>query len=673
MAMDEYVLVTSDFAHEAINPRAEKYIELKDGDDWSPALAQVRLDAIAQRLPVFFGYSTEVYEISEAFNHSNIFSIGFPEFRPGGFITEGVISAGSIGEFIALDANANKYSNKLVSALLASAVTVGDWLRIASDADFSNTEPGLKQGEIVTVRQVVGSSIYLNEILMDTYLGVNGAKAAIITMAKTGVEGVIKVVHSPAAETTQTRGVKFEYTHLRGRTHIELDKCRGNGAAFVNCWKPDVRVDVQDGNATGAGVAGYGISIQDCTMYGIFRSGKMVARSAVNGSGVNNASGGPSWENHVVDIVGTTHGSVSTFGCHSNVGSIYFEGCTALGGTDVYDRDEVLIEASGFQSGARRTYYKDCTAIGVATAVALRGESVGTPDREEFVVENFHLIDCVIGFNKGGNTGHLDRLIVHGMTGTLRDLTSHAINILTGDIDEWSFRGVDVSGGGLINIADGLVDLPPRCSLNESSCLGDGVTADGDIRGIYVGSDVEMDLSNVKIEDMYWGIMQGRACEFTLNNVQLLGNLQHINPNGFPMTLSMRNWVARGARHGDANGGVVAAGAGTTIDVLHIGEGEVDTDPYIVGGPVSNVVTTAIIGTIKSHAGYLGHIRGAASPLIFVLSGSRESAFALAGYGDPNGVVTARRGCVFTRLDVAAPGSRVYVNTDGLTAWTAYA
>lgn len=42
----------------------------------------------------------------------------------------------------------------------------------------------------------------------------------------------------------------------------------------------------------------------------------------------------------------------------------------------------------------------------------------------------------------------------------------------------------------------------------------------------------------------------------------------------------------------------------------------------------------------------------------------------LAGTGSPNTVITAAKGSLFIRTDGSSTSTRLYVNTDGATAWT---
>lgn len=90
-------------------------------------------------------------------------------------------------------------------------------------------------------------------------------------------------------------------------------------------------------------------------------------------------------------------------------------------------------------------------------------------------------------------------------------------------------------------------------------------------------------------------------------------------------------------------------------------------------GAVS-AATTVTAGTgITATTGNITATTGA-----FVINGAEGVGITLggavrviAGTGSPNGVVNASQGSLYLRKDGAGVGDRAYINTDGVTAWTA--
>jgi hypothetical protein len=656
-----------------------QYESLKDGDDWSPAFAQMITDHAAiiaagqGRVGFDFGAPGTVYEMSAALDIGNIPIIGYPEFRPD-FTLEPIVADGSIGSFSNLDSDAVKGENRIVCAVLAAAVARGDILKITSSLDFSSNEAGIKQSQMVSVRNVISDTIYLNEILLDNFLASDTAQAAIVTLAQVDVLGKIKVVHSPAANDTNTRGVRFKWASVRGR--FELIRCQGNGATFNNNWHDDVAVHALDAVRTGTGITAYGISIQNGTMYGHYRGVISGVRHAVSGSG-SPTDGGSSWGN-VAEVY--AHGAfpAAMLDAHSNVGSIHFLNCHAVGGT-IRDLDGTLVnDPPGLNSGARYTYVTNLTAIRTGTVVQIRSDGAddGANGREEFIVNGVHVIDgSGVVFNKSGPTPSMTRICVRGLSGNVTDKSVAAINFNGGDVTKWEFDNIKVHGCRLFNIAASITTVPPVLRISDFETYGPSDTeGTATTTGLTLNtgtSVTRVQLRNGLMRNMYRGIwLQDDLALLDLSDVEFENSLQHITLNDAVVAhMKVRGGSMRNARHADATQGCVAIGT-SSVTLLEVDGVEVDTDTWFVGG--AGAVGKAIVGTLKTHAGFLGFSRTPAAAFLEILSGSPDQPRLIRGAGSPNTVVTAPKGCIFQRRDGAA-GTLLYVNTDGATAWTAYA
>jgi hypothetical protein len=291
-------------------------------------------------------------------------------------------------------------------------------------------------------------------------------------------------------------------------------------------------------------------------------------------------------------------------------------------------------------------------------------------------VDGLHLIDCEYAFNKGGDTEAIDRIVVKNVTGTQTDLTIPAINILDGDITEWTFESIHTSGGRLINIGNSVSNVPAVLEVNGFTCKGDATTAHTDIQGVAVGTggDVtRVKLSNGKIDGMYYGIKPAKnMTAIDLHNVELLNNLQDIVLDSVTVGyVKQTGGAARGARHADSQQGIVCIGGSGAATVTHVDGIELDTVNYYVGGAAA--CSTFVLGAIKTHSGFLGYTRSPAAGYIEVLSGSLAQPRMVRCTGTPEGAVTASIGCLALRTD-GSTSTTLYVKTSGAntnTGWTA--
>lgn len=649
----------------AFNPRHPKYDCKADGstDDYA-RLNACFVDARAAGLPVDMGDFS--YLIGTALNIADVPILGNPTIIPSGFTAEPIYADGSIGSFHNLDSNAVIGENRIECATLALLVSGGEIIKITSDADFSAAEAGIKQAEMASVRNVVGDFIYLNETLLDSYTTANGAKAAIVSLAHVDVRGRLTVSHTPAANDTNTRGVRFKYATVRG--HFDLQKCRGTAASFNNCWRPDVRVDTSDSVRTGVGVTAYGISIQNATMYGVFRGVISQARHPVSCSG-SPTDGGPSWEN-VVSVTAHAGYPAAMFDAHSNTGSIYWHHCIGIAGGGVYDLGGSLLGAApGFGSGARRNYIRDCTLIRPGTAAQPRNDGGAV---EEFLVDGLHIIDgSSAGFSKGASSGSIGKLSIRNLTGNLTDKEQAALNIASGDITEWMFEGIHLTGGQLLNMANSLTNIPTELKIDGFTVRGQSATeSDTDVVGVDTGTGspvVRLQLHNGLIKDMYYAITPRSDLDvLELINVEFDRNFQDILMDAVAVDyIKAFGCTFRRARHLATQGPFVAIN-GATVATLHIDNFEMDSQPIFIGAGAS--LTYLILGAGKTHTSFADFVADGSTDEVEILSGSLEDPRILRSNGSPEGVLTANVGAMYLRKDAA---NAVYFKESGTgnTGW----
>lgn len=665
--------VFTELAHEAlyysvVDPRQHDAKGNGVDDDWESLTDAIVASRVSKR-PINMGDSP--YLISQPLDIANVTIIGNPTFIPSGFTTEALTADGTLGAYMALDANAIRGENKITCAALAAVVTPNTIVRITSTADFSASEAGIKQAEALSVRNVIGTVIYFNETLLDSYTTANGAKAAIVTLAKVNVLGNVTVIHSPATISTQTRGLRFKYAQVRGS--FALFGCRGAGATFHNNWKDDVRVDAIDNHYLATGTS-YGVSLQNATMYGRYRGVISGARHAVSGSGSAHASdSGPGWEN-VCEFI--AHGSVGTiFDCHANVGSIYWNNCVAIAGT-IYQLDGVVMASkpTAMLSGARRTYVRNLRAYGCSSLIQQRGTQPAAP-LEEVIVDGVHAEDCDGPFiNKTGPA--IGRLVVKNLSGNLLSDGLAVVNISSDGVGSWEFDNIRVTGAPLINILNNAVALPTILRMTNVHVELPAAAVVSTKRAVSLGTGTGITtfiIRNGTIKNFYYGVVAERTYDLIeLTDVDMDNQIQHLLLSSVAVVdlLKMRGGSYKNSRHGLTTQGIVAISAGAVIGTYDVDGIDMDTDPYLVGG--GNAVAVALVGVFKSHAGLLGITRGPVGGYLEILSGSKERPYMLRCIGTPNAVVTAPKGAIAQRIDGVA-GTLHYVNTDGVTAWTAHA
>lgn len=644
-----------------------------DGSDDTIAINR----ALARAGTIVLGHRLK-YKVTDQLDLTNKTVIhNGSEIHGVGFTDEILFADGSVGTYSDLDSDATKGENRIVCATLASLVSPGDVLRITSSLDFSDGEVGIKQAEMASVRNVVSSTIYLNETLLDSYATADTAKAAIVTLANVVIQGgTLRVVHHPVATTTQTRGIRFKYCHVRG--DFEVYGARATAATFDNDWKDDVRADVRDAAYVGTGTS-YGLSIRNATMYGNYRGVVSGARLAVSGTGDTLSDGGPSWENHIT-VVGHTGLGIAFVSSHSNTGSIYWDRCVGIGGS-IYDLGETLqASPAGFSCGARRSYINDCVLIRCGTSVQMATNC--SDPVEEIIVNGLHIVEGTAGgFLKGTGRPGIGKLVIRNLHGDTSDKESYAIDLFSGAIDSWLFEDIHLTGCGLVHLGPSVADTPDELRVSNFTVKGPSDTeATATVRGVFMESGAtspaRIQLRNGPLENMNKALNLNADLDMLeLIDVDCRKSLQHI-VFGTSITIDhikVRGGSFRGSRHGSASQGSIIPASSTTIGVVEADGVEMDTDPYLIGNTGWSSITTLILGTLKTHASLTDFVRSAPAGLVQVLSGSAEKPRLIQVRQSPNTVVTAPKGCIAENVLGTAGSTLLWVNTDGATAWTNFA
>jgi hypothetical protein len=292
-------------------------------------------------------------------------------------------------------------------------------------------------------------------------------------------------------------------------------------------------------------------------------------------------------------------------------------------------------------------------------------------------VDGLHVVDGAgVGFNKGADAADIRKLVVKRLTGNLTDKTLAALNIASGEIDEWEFSDIRLTGGLLYNESSSLTNVPDTLKIDGFTVRGQSATeADDDVVAVKKTSTTPsiVQLHNGSIKDMYYGFRaEADLARLELHNVEMDRNFQHVIFDGTGGAFEVAYIKARGcsflrARHVATQGPFVFVNS-ATLDVLDVDGLDDDSDPILIGAGAS--VNTLVLGTLKTHAGVSNLVGAGTGNEIEVLSGSLEDPRILRGNGSPEGAVTARIGAIYLQKDGAA-GNVLWVKETGTsnTGW----
>jgi hypothetical protein len=468
-----------------------------------------------------------------------------------------IIVSGSIGSFSLLDADALAGTNLLVCSALAASLSEGQLLQITSDAAFEPLSTRV-QGEMATVREVHGNTIYLTQPLHDTYLESSNAKIAVVDPGTFSVTGRLVIDRDRTAiPNTDTHGIQLSYLDSPHGA-LEMRNIQASGLTLYSCWCPRFQVDAIN-HARRDQDEGQPVRAMNSTMYGRFTGTAAYARHAF-ASGASGEYYGVPWDNRVtMTAIGNAN---AIFDCHPQVGSTYFDDCVAISGaiTDVLGTvaiggaaagatsvpttalgraapsgstvtfsggvtatltaaavvgattlsvnplagavaaGEMISRtgrATGFSLGGRYNYVSNARCVGLATGVGPRGDArtVQVIDIDGIVMQ-----DCAGGaftFNQTLDTT-VARVRIRGVRGRVGD--SAAVHLLKGTIaDLLDVSDIHVEGRLLHISATSTFSLPEHLKLaSASSRFAEAQSSS--VRAIYI---LNSGVGKVQLYDVY--------------------------------------------------------------------------------------------------------------------------------------------------------------------------
>tara|TARA_Y100000592_G_scaffold95425_1_gene161914 strand:- start:1511 stop:3565 length:2055 start_codon:yes stop_codon:yes gene_type:complete len=294
----------------------------------------------------------------------------------------------------------------------------GDLIKITSDRAFNTgSGEGGKQGEIQRVFETGSSGdIKIYGFWEDTYLTDDGASFSKINSGKFETVGVLNIEQG-GQEFSQ--GIKLQY--LDSPTiDVKITNAIDRSLSIIDCYSPAIHVNNYGANRNGTG---YGVSINNATMYGTF-SGKSESNRHSITFGTN-TDRGVGWGNKIINFTGKAHTTSSIFDSHATCGSVYFNNCTAIGGTNRYGEPFPTSFPNGFSIEGRTTHIINCNVkdcFGGATT----GDYNGI---QEIYIKGLNLENCTLGFSAVGT--EVERLTIEDINvyNSTFDVNSIGLNI----------------------------------------------------------------------------------------------------------------------------------------------------------------------------------------------------------------------------------------------------
>jgi hypothetical protein len=581
-----------------------------------------------------------------------------------------VQSVGTVGTYRNLSVNASRGANVIVSATLAAEVRSGDLIKIISDALFA-TGGTISQGEMVTVHAVLGSNIYLRRPLQDTYLTSDTARAALVHATEL-VWDAMSIKRYPVDLAAGLPGVFFQ--NMRAPTgRIRTVNCTSRGIIVNSCYEPSLNVSI-DGSYNTDPSTGYGLSIDNTTMWGQFFGVVSGARHAVKHGGAP-AYGGVPWGNQIT-VIGANSGAFHIFDAHEDVGSVFFHDCIAEGGS-MDDSSGSPGRSNGWQVGARYVDIRDCVARNCGTGIALRN---ATYTMEELRVRNFDHV---------GGTSHAVSLAVAAVTITSLDVdgvrgsapsgsggTSFAgLSIAGPTVTRWSIARVKMAVGTSVQVS-GSNSVPSIMRLIECES-GNGETTtpaaqDSNWRAFRVGNTnvKELYLINCRARKVSVGVNVSFTLDvLDMQNCQFETNWHHVMcDSGITITNArFRGGHYLDAQHNSGNRGVIFCVSAVTVATLEIIGVRVTSEPFFHAQTATNL----LIGPNQFPASF-DVTRVRTSGFLEHLAGGPNFPIVLRGNGSPESAVTAPIGTLYLRKDGGA-STVLYIKESGTgnTGWVA--
>jgi len=278
------------------------------------------------------------------------------------------------------------------------------------------------------------------------------------------------------------------------------------------------------------------------------------------------------------------------------------------------------------------------------------------------------MVRTQITVDQAGRTMALPVAVSNGVTG-IQGFSSNVITFAQAGTYEFGF--LTTTGGSNITIFD--LNRPLSYYTNDVTMLGN-LTVNGDIFGNVTLTDISV--GNVTASgNVLAGNLNAAGLSLSSNVVSVFNVTGNVNggnlrtPGGISATgnITGGNLIISGSISDSGQLDIITTSANANIVLTPNGTGNVNTGANIsvtgniTGGNLRSAGTSAILsGTAVPAGGTAG-------------AGYRFSSVANLGVFFGSGVPTlsAAKGSLYLRTDGSTTNNRMYVNTDGATAWTA--
>tara|TARA_R100001509_G_scaffold159320_3_gene125627 strand:- start:3127 stop:5184 length:2058 start_codon:yes stop_codon:yes gene_type:complete len=543
----------------------------------------------------------------------------------------------------------------------------GDLIKVTSDRAFNTgSGEGGKQGEIQRVFETGSSGdIKIYGFWEDTYLSLSGANISKITSGKFETVGVLNIEQGGQSN---SQGIQLQYLDSP-RVDVKITNAIERSLQIIDCYAPVIHVNNYGANKEGTG---YGVSINNANMYGTF-SGKSESNRHSITFGTN-SDRGVGWGNKIINFTGKSHTSSSIFDSHATCGSVYFNNCTAIGGTNRHGEPVPSAFPNGFSIEGRTTYITNCN-VKDCYGGALTGDYNGI---QEIHIKGLNLENCTIGFSAVGT--EVERLTVEDINIynstfdansiglNISSITSSFVNIK--NCNTYNIRcGINLNNNNLINGLNEfrIENLKTIYSIPSSETTGfySALRLYDDTPVTLTNCETnaprllitdnglnlkQLNLSNCKVYDSYNVpiLLQSPIENLNIQNCYFSGSQE----NGYFLQANI------GANIADftfVNNTLV--GDGAKIRGAYIHPSNTFTNFFDSGNNLSIATPISITSTGKQ-------------PTYWIIEGNIHEPLKLKGTSAPEGVVTANIGTMFVNLS-GGSNTTLFIKESGTgnTGW----
>lgn len=433
-----------------------------------------------------------------------------------------ITADGSIGTSYNLDSDAYRGDMwvECSNATLLSSLSVGDYVKIFSEATFSINET-IKQGEIHRVRNISGNYIIFNDFLYDAYDTSDTAQIAKVNMTTVQMQGELNLEYTEYA-VDATTAISFKQVRDLYMGSVNIKNSWSLSINLIDCVNGIIDLNTMKGDKDGHG---YGLSIANACMNMTIHGTAYGHRHSVTFGG-SDAYYGVSWNSIVRDGRFTTSLSNSTaIENHASCGSVIYQNCKVDGGVhyslagSITDWDGVTTFASGdyvrrggflfvsqqngnlnhdpltdydctwwkfdignttvgYGVGARYCYIYDCIANNCYSAVTLKEEEM-----LEFKIDGLKIYNCCRGIvqpvgEEIGSIG-ISNVHLHNEIPLYMSTDPYAIQF-SGTVSAWDvFTNIHVNNLHFLKLS-GAGSLPDELIVDNFSCEIDNINSNAD-------------------------------------------------------------------------------------------------------------------------------------------------------------------------------------------------